>query len=139
LTGEFSSEGRADARRGTRDEDRVAGKRWQRPPNGALWILENDGLVGVGDGGLGLADRVAVVALGLGVLVVGFGLGQELLGFVDELPRLGAHLARLGLLDRVFRLLDHDRAGIRPGSRTEEDERCGYEQDDEKSHAGILT
>jgi hypothetical protein len=33
-----------------------------------LWVLEDDGLFGVGDGGLGLADRVAVVALGLGVL-----------------------------------------------------------------------
>src|SRR6185369_2829739 len=81
LTREFSGQGGPDTRRGARDEDRVAGKRWQRSPNGALWILEDDGLFGVGDGGLGLADRVAVIALGLGGLVVGPGLGQELLGF----------------------------------------------------------
>src|SRR2546428_195724 len=103
-------------------------KRWRRSPNGVLWVLEDDGLFGVGDGGPGLADRVAVVALRLGVLVVGFGLGEELLGFVDELSRLRAHLTRFRLLDGVLGLLDHDGAVVSPGGGADEDERGGQSQ-----------
>src|SRR5437870_2804939 len=110
-------------------------KRWRRCPNGALWVLEDDGLFGVGDGGLGLTDRVAVVPLRLGVLVVGLRFGQELLGVVDELACLGAHLPGFGLLDGVLRLLDHDRAVVRPGCGADEnDERCGENQGDDDFH-----
>src|SRR4029450_4173762 len=103
-----------------------------------LWVLEDDGLFAVGDGGLGLADRVAVVALGLGVLVVGLGLGQELLGFVDELPRLGAHLTRLGLLFGVLALRAYDRTVVGPGRRADEDEHRGQDQDGGDTHADLL-
>src|SRR5437773_561162 len=110
-------------------------KRWRCAPNGALWILEDDGLFGVGDGGLGLADRVAVVTLRLGVPVVGLRLGQELLGLVDELSRLRAHLAGFRLFDGVLRLLDHDRAVVRQGCGADEDERSAEDRGNDQSHA----
>src|SRR5262245_66232544 len=100
-----------------------------------LWILENDGLFGVGDGGLGLADRIAVVALGLGVLVVGPGLGQELLGFLDELARLRADLTGFRLLYGVLGLLDHDRAVVREGSRDDEQHHSRDDRADDQPHA----
>src|SRR5262250_514151 len=110
-------------------------KRWRRPPNDWLWVLENDGLFGVGDGGLGLADRIAVIALCLGVLVVSRGLGQELLGFLDELPRLRAHVAGFRLLDGVLGLLDHDRAVIRERNGGYEKQSRREDRRDDRPHA----
>src|SRR5262252_4053995 len=100
-----------------------------------LWVLENDGLFGVRDGGLGLADRVAVVALGLGALVVGLGLGQELLGFLDELARLRADLGGFRLLDGVLGLLDHDRAVICERTGGYEKESSREDRRNDRPHA----
>src|SRR2546425_573541 len=112
--------------------------RRRRRTDGALGILKDDRLFGECGGGLGLADRVAVVSLRLGVFVVGFGLDHQLLRLVDQLAGLGRHFPRFRLLDEILRLFDHHRAVVGPGYRAGEDKSCGYEQDDDGLHACLL-